>query len=187
VSVRHPIPDSFLKNASSDSPNLLFRKDQKLYTITYKKCFPHRAKHNTMQDLSQHAGVLKKHGYRQDEAIILLMRLQLLKIIQAEISRRKWSQQQAASILEVAQPRISEIAAMATDKFSTEMLIKFLHRLGLRASLTVKPGKHYVAPRRIRKKESVRNAASKAAKPTKLSEAAKVATTTKATRAVDPS
>jgi predicted XRE-type DNA-binding protein len=128
-----------------------------------------------MQDLSQHVGVLKQHGYRQDEAIILLMRLQLLKIIQAEISRRKWSQQEAASILEVAQPRISEIAAMATEKFSTEMLVKFLHRLGLRASLTVKPGKHYVDPRRVRKKESARNAATKAAKSAKPPQAAKKA------------
>jgi len=107
-----------------------------------------------MQDLSQHIGVLKQHGYRQDEAIILLMRLQLLKVIQAEISRRKWSQQEAARILEIAQPRISEIAAMATEKFSTEMLIKFLHRLGLKASLTVKPGKHYVPAKRQRQKKS---------------------------------
>ena len=107
-----------------------------------------------MQDLSQHISVLKQHGYRQDEAIILLMRLQLLKVIQAEISRRKWSQQEAARILEIAQPRISEIAAMATEKFSTEMLIKFLHRLGLKASLTVKPGKHYVPAKRLRQKKS---------------------------------
>ena len=107
-----------------------------------------------MQDLSQHISVLKQHGYRQDEAIILLMRLQLLKIIQAEISRRKWSQEEAARILEVAQPRISEIEAMATEKFSAEILIKFLHRLGLKASLTVKPGKHYVPAKRQRQKKS---------------------------------
>jgi predicted XRE-type DNA-binding protein len=120
-----------------------------------------------MQDLQQHISVLKQHGYRQDEALILLMRLQLIKIIQAEISCRKWTQREAAEIIGIAQPRIAEISAMATEKFSVEILIKFLHQLGLRASLTVKPGKHYVPPRRIRKKESVRPAQAKGGKTTK--------------------
>ena len=105
-----------------------------------------------MQDLDQHIAFLKRHGYEQDEALILLMRLQLIKIIQAEISRRKWSQRDAAKILGVAQPRVAEISAMATEKFSVEILVKFLHRLGLKAVLTIKAGKHYVPPKRIRKK-----------------------------------
>jgi predicted XRE-type DNA-binding protein len=109
-----------------------------------------------MQDLNQHIGVLKQHGYRQDEALIILMRLQLIKIIQAEINRRQWSQREAAKILGVAQPRIAEISAMATEKFSVEILIKFLHRLGFKASLTVKPGKHYIAPSRLRKAQTAR-------------------------------
>ena len=82
------------------------------------------------------------------------MRLQLIKIIKTEISRRKWSQREAAKILGVAQPRIAEISGMATEKFSVEILIKFLHQLGLRASLIVKPGKHYVPAKRQRQKKS---------------------------------
>ena len=104
-----------------------------------------------MLDLNEQMGVLKQHGYRQDEAIILLMRLHLIKVIQAEIGRRKWSQREAAKVLGVGQPRIAEISVMATEKFSVEILIKFLHRLGLKTALTVKPGKHYVPARRIRK------------------------------------
>ncbi len=96
------------------------------------------------------------------------MRLQLIKIIQAEISRRKWSQREAAKILGVAQPRIAEISAMATDKFSVEVLIKYVHRLGLRASLSVKPGKQYVAPKRFRKLASIRLSKSKGAKLVKV-------------------
>jgi predicted XRE-type DNA-binding protein len=107
-----------------------------------------------MQDLRQHIVVLKKHGYPEDEALILLMRLQLIKIIKAEISRRKWGQREAAKILGVAQPRIAEISALATEKFSVEILIKFLHQLGLRASLAVKPGKHYVPAKRQRQNKS---------------------------------
>lgn len=103
-----------------------------------------------MEDLDQHMTVLKEHGYKQEEAIILLMRLQLIKVIQGEIDRRKWSQREAAKILGVAQPRIAEICAMATEKFSVEMLIKFINRLGLRTMVTIKAGKRYVPPRRLR-------------------------------------
>jgi predicted XRE-type DNA-binding protein len=119
-----------------------------------------------MQDLNQHMGVLKQHGYRQDEALILLMRLQLIKIIQAEIARRKWSQREAAQVLGVVQPRIAEISALATEKFSVEILIKYLHRLELKPCLAVKPGKHYIPPKRIRKKESDRSLNAKGGKTT---------------------
>jgi len=102
-------------------------------------------------DLDQHMKVLKQHGYGQEEAIIFLMRLELVKMIKDEISMRNWSQREAAKFLQVAQPRIAEISAMATEKFSVEMLIKFLHRLELRCSLTVKAGKRYVRPERLRK------------------------------------
>lgn len=104
-----------------------------------------------MQDLAQHISVLKQHGYQQDEATILLMRLQLIKIINAEIKRQKWTQREAAQVLRVAQPRIAELSVLATEKFSIESLIKLLQRLGLKASLMVRPGKHYVRPARIMK------------------------------------
>lgn len=109
-----------------------------------------------MQDLQAHISVLKQHGYRNDEAMIILMRLQLIKIIRAEILRRNWSQREAAKILGVAQPRIAEISVMATEKFSVETLIKYLLRLDLKTALSVKPGKHYMKPRRQRKTVSSR-------------------------------
>lgn len=111
-----------------------------------------------MQDLNQHITVLKQHGYRQDEALILLMRLQLIKIINAEILRRQWSQREAAKILGIAQPRIAEIAVLATEKFSVETLIKYLLRLDIKTSLSVKPGKHYLKPVRQRKTSTVNRA-----------------------------
>lgn len=108
-----------------------------------------------MQDLQQHLSVLKRHGYQKDEAMILLMRLQLIKIIRAEILRRKWSQREAAEILGVAQPRIAEISVLATEKFSVETLIKYLLRLELKTTLSVKPGRHYTKPKRLRKSSTV--------------------------------
>ncbi len=103
-----------------------------------------------MQDLEQHINVLKKHGYDQDEALIILWRLQLIKVINAEINRRQWTQRKAAALLKVPQPRIAEIAVLASEKFSVEFLLKLIQRLGLKASLIVKPGKNYVRPERIK-------------------------------------
>jgi predicted XRE-type DNA-binding protein len=109
-----------------------------------------------MQDLSPHIGVLKQHGYQKDEALILLMRLHLIKIIKSEILRRQWSQREAAEVIGVAQPRIAEISALATEKFSVEILIKYLLKLDLKTALTVKPGKHYMKPRRQKKTPAAR-------------------------------
>ncbi len=105
-----------------------------------------------MQDLGQHLKVLKRNGYERDEAVILLMRLQLIKTIKSEILRRGWSQREAAKILGVSQPRIAEISALATDKFSVEKLTKYLLRLDLETTLCVKPGRDYEKPGRQRKK-----------------------------------
>lgn len=110
-----------------------------------------------MQDLAQHFAVLKRHGFAKDEAVILLMRLQLMKIIKMEIRRHGWSQREAAKMLDVSQPRIAEISALATEKFSLETLIKYLLRLNLKAGLTVAPGKQYVKPRK-RKVSTRKNA-----------------------------
>jgi len=110
-----------------------------------------------MQDITPYLSVLKKHGYQQDDALVLLMRLQLIKIIKSEILRRKWSQREAAKILGISQPRIAEISVLATEKFSLETLIKYLSRLHLKASLLVKPGKHYMKPPKKRRSAPVKS------------------------------
>lgn len=107
-----------------------------------------------MQDLAQHLSLLKRHGYSKDDALILLMRLQLMKIIKVEIQRRGWSQREAAKILGVSQPRIAEISTLATEKFSLETLIKYLLRLDLKPALSVAPGRQYVKPVKPRRQQT---------------------------------
>jgi predicted XRE-type DNA-binding protein len=107
-----------------------------------------------MQGFSSHIDFLKRHGVRRDDSIILLMRMQLIKIINSEIKSRGWSQRDAAKVLSVAQPRVAELSVLATEKFSVESLMKYLCRLGLKVSLTVKPSKHYVPAKRQRQKKS---------------------------------
>ncbi|MBX9719751.1 MAG: helix-turn-helix domain-containing protein [Candidatus Obscuribacterales bacterium] len=109
-----------------------------------------------MQDLSSHYGVLKEHGYNQEEALIFMMRLQLVKIVNGEIRRRQWTQREAAKFLGIAQPRVAELSVMVVDKFSIEMLIKILHRLNLKASISIKPGKKYIPAARRKKLTAIR-------------------------------
>ncbi|MGD9683534.1 MAG: helix-turn-helix domain-containing protein [Candidatus Obscuribacterales bacterium] len=77
-------------------------------------------------------------GYSNEEGAYLLLRTQLMKEIQQEIEKRQWSQSQAAEFLGVKQPRISEIYSLRIDKFSVELLVRYLYRLKKEVSLQLK-------------------------------------------------
>lgn len=100
-----------------------------------------KVKRATVQDLTQHISVLKRNGIGAEEGMLLLMKLQLIKLIKYEIEKRNWSQREAAKFLKVAQPRVAEISGFCVDKFSVELLLKYLHRLGLKVSMKVKSPK----------------------------------------------
>lgn len=68
-------------------------------------------------------------GYADDNGAALLLRTQLLKAVKAELEKKNWTQEQAAQKLGVKRPRISEIYGLKIDKFSVELLIKYLYRL----------------------------------------------------------
>lgn len=91
-----------------------------------------------MQDLSNYEAAFRQIGFPEEEAHALLMRLQLIKQINQEIERRKWSQRKAAEYLGVAQPRIAELGGLRVDKFSMDLLVKYLHRLGRKVSVAVR-------------------------------------------------
>jgi len=88
-------------------------------------------------DLSIDQSILERSGYSGEEGAILLLRIQLIRAIKAEIERRGWSQREAARFLGIKQPRLSEIAQIRIDKFSVEKLAKISYRLGLRVSLSI--------------------------------------------------
>jgi len=81
-------------------------------------------------DLAQYQQLFKQMGYADDYGAPLLLRTQLLKAVKAEIQKKNWTQQEAAQKLGVTQPRISEIYSLKIDKFTVELLVKFLFRLG---------------------------------------------------------
>ena len=56
-----------------------------------------------------------------------------------EIAARGWTQQRAAEVLGIDQPRVSRLLAGKTGQFSLERLIEFLERLSFDVRIETKP------------------------------------------------
>jgi len=82
--------------------------------------------------------VFRDLGFPPDEVEHLLIRADLLIQLQKLISSRGFKQAEAARILRVSQPRISDLLRGRIDLFSTDALIDMLARLGVRVRLVLK-------------------------------------------------
>ena len=80
-------------------------------------------------------------GFQREEAEHLLVRADLMIQVQKLITARRLKQRQAAEVLRVSQPRVSDLLRGRIDLFSTDALIDMLARLGARVRLTVKPAR----------------------------------------------
>ena len=85
--------------------------------------------------------VFRDVGFRREEAEHLLVRADLMIQVQKLITARRLKQREAAEILRVSQPRVSDVLRGRIDLFSTDALIDMLARLGARVRLTVKPSR----------------------------------------------
>lgn len=88
-------------------------------------------------DIAMDQSIIEQLGYTGEDGLVLLLRVHLVRAIKEELSQRGWSQQQAAQVLGVKQPRISEIMQLRIDQFSVEKLSKLLYRLGKTVRLSV--------------------------------------------------
>lgn len=70
-------------------------------------------------------------GYDPEEAELLRFKARLLSALAAYVVAFE-TQAEAAEALGVSRPRISEIKNGHLDKFSTDLLIAYCHRAGLR-------------------------------------------------------
>jgi predicted XRE-type DNA-binding protein len=70
-------------------------------------------------------------GYDSEEAALLRFKSRLLSALAAFVSEFR-TQADAAESLGVSRPRISEIKNGHLDKFTTDLLIAYCHRAGLR-------------------------------------------------------
>jgi len=82
--------------------------------------------------------VFRDLGFGREEAEHLLIRADLLIEVQKLIASRGLKQREAAKLLGVSQPRVSDLLRGRIDLFSTDVLIDMLVHLGARVRLTVK-------------------------------------------------
>ena len=85
--------------------------------------------------------VFRDLGFRREEAEHLLVRADLMIQVQKLITSRRLKQREAAKVLKVSQPRVSDLLRGRIDLFSTDALIDMLARLGARVRLSVKPSR----------------------------------------------
>ncbi|OGA45732.1 MAG: transcriptional regulator [Betaproteobacteria bacterium RIFCSPLOWO2_12_FULL_62_58] len=71
------------------------------------------------------------------DAAAMRTRAELMLELREHLRKRKLSQNQAARLLNVTQPRISDLMRGKIDLFSTDMLIDMLGRLGGRVKVSV--------------------------------------------------
>lgn len=82
--------------------------------------------------------VFRDLGFRREEAEHLLVRADLMIQVQKLIAFRRLKQRAAAKLLDVTQPRVSDLLRGRIDLFSTDALIDMLARLGAQVRFTVK-------------------------------------------------
>ena len=83
--------------------------------------------------------VFRDLGFSPEEAEHLKIRSDLMIRLTKLIERRGLTQAQAAQLLGVTQPRISDVVRGKIDRFSVDSLIEMLGRTGARIAVVVKP------------------------------------------------
>ena len=71
------------------------------------------------------------------EARSLKIRATLMQAIEQEIDKRKLTQEKAAKILGVSQPRVSDLIRGKIQLFTIDVLINMLEKLGKSVSITI--------------------------------------------------
>ena len=78
-------------------------------------------------------------GFSAQEAEHLVIRADLLIQIQKVATARRFKQAQLAKLLQVSQPRVSDLLRGRLHLFSIETLIDMLRRLGVQVRFVIKP------------------------------------------------
>ena len=81
--------------------------------------------------------VFRDLGFSPDEAEHLKVRSDLMLNLQKAIAARGLKQAEAADLLGVTQPRVSDLMRGRIDLFSIDTLIDMLGRLGIRAKVVL--------------------------------------------------
>ena len=82
--------------------------------------------------------VFRDLGFEPDEAANLQLRSDLMIQLRKRLTALGVTQLQAAHLLDVSQPRVSDLMRGRIDRFSVDMLIKLLGKAGAEVRLTVR-------------------------------------------------
>ena len=85
--------------------------------------------------------VFRDLGFTSEEAEHLKIRSDLMIQLQKLITARGLRQAQAAKILGVTQPRVSDLLRGRIDLFSTDAIIDMLARFGVRVKIVLNPSR----------------------------------------------
>ncbi|MBI3455010.1 MAG: XRE family transcriptional regulator [Candidatus Rokubacteria bacterium] len=85
--------------------------------------------------------VFRDLGFSPDEAAHLKLRSDLMLNLQKAIAARGMKQGEAAELLGVTQPRVSDLMRGRIDLFSIDTLIDMLAKLGMRAKVVLQPSR----------------------------------------------
>ena len=99
------------------------------------------AKKNAVRVTPSTGNVFRDLGFSKEESEHLLVRADLLIQVQRTITLRRLTQTEAAKVLRVTQPRVSDLLRGRIDLFSTDALIDMLARFGVGVRLIVRPGR----------------------------------------------
>ena len=102
------------------------------------------AKRNAARVTPSTGNVFRDLGFSNEESEHLLVRADLLIQVQKAIASKGLKQAEAARVLRVTQPRVSDLLRGRIDLFSTDALIDMLARLGVGVRLVVKSARSRV-------------------------------------------
>jgi len=88
------------------------------------------------KNLNSGKNVFREVGFDVEESENLRIRSDLMIELSELIERRGWTQAQAAEVMGVSQPRISDLMRGKIDLFSIDTLIAMLGSAGVRVRVT---------------------------------------------------
>ena len=77
-------------------------------------------------------------GFPPDEAVNLQLRSDLMMRLRTRLETLRLTQAHAARVLGVSQPRVSDLTRGRIDRFSIDMLIKLLGKVGVEVRVTTR-------------------------------------------------
>ncbi len=90
-----------------------------------------------MDIIKSSGNVFRDLGFSQDESDKLTIKSYLMMQIESFIKKKGLTQEQAAKLMDVSRPRISDVKRGKIDKFTIDALVDMLCKAGLHVAVTV--------------------------------------------------